>query len=75
MDNYLRRPDGSIYGTRTHKHRLSNDGGSTDRSDADGNMLCNDCGAPVFWCDVEGWYFHVNADVPACFLATSDHPY
>lgn len=31
-------------------------------------MLCNDCRAPLFYCDADNDYHHLGAGVPACFL-------
>lgn len=45
------------------------------RTNAEGRMLCNDCSQPLFYCTVEGWYFHMDPDAAPCFLSDSSHPF
>jgi hypothetical protein len=39
--------------------------------DADGLIVCNDCGAAMFWCATFG-YDHVDPKAPPCFLIGAD---
>ena len=63
--------------------------GSEQARAADGLMGCNDCGLPLFYCEVAGWYFHCDReaecflspgwgaepyDVPACTSESPDYP-
>jgi hypothetical protein len=38
--------------------------------DAAGKMLCNDCGVPLLYCSVSGWYYHTSPDYPDCHLSS-----
>lgn len=43
-----------------------------DLKDEHGNMLCNDCVAPLFLCRVTGTYHHVDVSAPSCRFVKAD---
>lgn len=36
--------------------------------DQHGDILCNDCTAPLVWCETFNDYFHLDPDAEPCFL-------
>lgn len=34
----------------------------------DGGLACNDCGKPIYYCENDNQYHHVDPDAESCFL-------
>jgi hypothetical protein len=43
-------------------------GGDDQPTDADGLMVCRDCGAALMYCETFDDYDHVDPAAPSCFL-------
>ena len=80
QDQYLRRADGSIYGVKPKadpatalascpNHHINAMDNNWCRTCDTGE--CPDCQQPTFYHEESGWYRHIDAAAPGCFLIPS----
>lgn len=52
----------------SRQHDSSAEGAEEQRQDSDGQLLCNHCGRPTFYCYADEAYHHAERPEIGCFL-------
>lgn len=68
------RPNAHTRDAGTNTRQLGDDDSDGQLVDQHGDMLCNDCEAPMAYCTTHDVYVHVDPDTPPCFLVREALP-